>query len=173
MSSTVLNTQIASFIGAELGIVVSLVVFVLLTAILLTFIILLFAWKRFRNLFFGSKRKSKPKKQTEQNKQPAPAAKGGKAQAERSSKKAANYYDDGVPTVPLDIPDDFGSERKNTKRDITLDDIHTVVIKTPKAEDQAAARKGSRASSGGAKPATKGRAKPAKSSNTSKKNGKQ
>ena len=122
-------------LSTDLGVVVSLVVFVILTAFLLTFIILLFAWKRFRNLFFGTKKKKK-QKQTQQIEQSEASAKQNKTPAERPARKKANsYYYGGVLTVPLDV-NDFPAQteqKKPTKHvNATFGKIPTVVIKTPK-----------------------------------------
>lgn len=147
MNSTLAITT--SIISGELGLAVALAVFVFITLLLSAFIALLFAWKRFRELFFPTKKKHKQKSATEKDHAVDQEQKE-KPRAARSTKKDENYYDDGVPTVPLYLEDSEPKpqqkEKKTTARvNASFKNIPTVVIKTEPAKQKQAKTKEAKA----------------------------
>ncbi|MCH5162206.1 MAG: hypothetical protein J1G38_01805 [Clostridiales bacterium] len=103
------------------GVTIALVVFVMLTALLLAFIIMLFTWKRFRDFFF-----IKDEKQQE-----APDASEKNKAKSKPRKTDVGASDDGIPTVPLDGANEVApakAPKKQKKADTALDRVPTVVI---------------------------------------------
>ena len=110
------------------GVTIALVVFVMLTALLLAFVIMLFTWKRFRDFFFKDEKASKKQRKA--------------ADKQNNAKSSARKSDDdnGVPTVPLDSAAELTQKsNKSKKSDTALDRVPTVIIgkaPTAKANDE-------------------------------------
>lgn len=121
-----------TFLSAELAIVVSLVVFASLTALLLTFIILLFACKRFRELFFPTNKKRKQKHNPKIDLSVFDENAGKKPQSPRSAKpKASAYYDNGIPTVPLNVANFDEADSEPATQKMTVGHVNTSFNKIP------------------------------------------
>ncbi len=155
---TILNVSLALTSAQDFALTITLVVFVLLTALLAAFIIMLFAWKRFRDFFFADKKKKEKQPRTKtaksqkaepnraQNRVQAPANSSAKiAKTRASSEYRIDDCCDGVPTVPLNgttelhVPPAATAPKAVKRTDTTLDKIPTVVIGAPKTTDRTAA----------------------------------
>ncbi len=145
--------------GAETsptGLTVALVIFIMLTVLLAAFVIMLFVWKRFRDFFFDDSQKEKRRAQSKSRtnaRRNAKTAKRTSASNRSAARKqpeshndyshnAFDYYDGGVPTVPLDgssesvheTPDRHARAKHSEE---TLEKIPTVVIPTPITHERA------------------------------------
>lgn len=105
------NTISPQLLSDEFALTIALVVFVMLTAVLLTLLIALIASKNFRKVFFHDKPKKADKKSRAADKSAETAA-----NAQDASAESAPEYFEGVLTVPIGaIPEKRSS--KKTKVD--------------------------------------------------------
>lgn len=119
------NTISPQLISDEFALTIALVVFVMLTAILLTLLIALIASKNFRKVFFRDKSKKSDKKSRAADKNPETAANAQNASADNSPE-----YFEGVLTVPIGaMPEKRTSKKtKNDEDPEIYDKIPTVAI---------------------------------------------
>lgn len=132
-----------AYISAGAAIYVVLTVFITISVLSITFIVLLFTVKGFRDLFFKpekTKRTSRSKsseaapRASAQNKRESRSNGASTSDYSKTRSRKANDYDaDGVPTIPLGGMIDDGHYTPRTKGTVkseptTLDNIPTVVI---------------------------------------------
>lgn len=135
------------------GVTIALVVFVMLTALLLAFIIMLFAWKRFRDFFFSDGKADKEAKTPDKSDKNKP-----RKSARKTSGGTDNVHD-GIPTVPIDNIGDTPApiEKKRVKKSKSaLDKVPTVIIGNTVAEktETSASKKSAAKKSSGKETAT-------------------
>lgn len=123
------NTISPQFLSDEFTLTIALVVFVMLTAILLTLLIALAASKNFRKVFFRDKPKKADKKSHAADKNAETTA-----NAQGASVENAPEYYGGVMTVPIGAPIEKRGGKKQQSRNAEpdiYDKIATVAIPEP------------------------------------------
>lgn len=117
------NTISPRLLSDEFALTIALVVFVMLTAVLLTLLIALIASKNFRKVFF----RDKPKKP---EKRPRAADKNAESAANVNASAGRSDYFEGIPTVPIGAPpESLGQTKRSDEAEPEIyDKIPTVAL---------------------------------------------